>query len=208
MSRPITQDPSQLRDQAAATATAAILADAAANQPVISERLDIGEDVDAASDPIPAGLAAPSMPAGTATSSERPLTAGPTARMQPALQDGVMPCGMGTSGIPQDTAAQSGLQSAAEADPAPWRARAAWLQAQTMGDPAAELYRSKIPLGRAAGMGGMGPDSSAYQESYGKDPAALAKSTAKEAVARKAQVSPDHLATKLHLLVSDGCMWL
>ena len=83
---------------------------------------------------------------------------------------------------------QSTGQSNAATD-APWRARALWLQAQTNGDPAAELYKSSIPLGRAAGMGGLGPDSSAYQDSYGKDAAALAKSTAKEAVARTAQVT-------------------
>ena len=140
---------------------------------------------------MPAAPVAPSLPAGTTTTSERPLTAGPAARTQPALQNGVV---HSTSGISQNTAAQSGLQSAAEADPVPWRARTAWLQAQTTGDPAAELYRSNIPLGRAAGMGGVGPDCSAYQEAYGQDPAGLAKSTAKEAVARKAQVSPDHLA--------------
>ncbi|KAK9858845.1 hypothetical protein WJX84_008325 [Apatococcus fuscideae] len=58
---------------------------------------------------------------------------------------------------------------------------------QTNGDPAADLYKSSIPLGRNAGMGGAGGDTSAYQESYGKDAAALARSTAKEAVARKAQ---------------------
>ncbi len=104
-------------------------------------------------------------------------------------------------------AGQVGTHSTTAAD-APWRARAAWLQAQTNGDPAAELYKSSIPLGRAAGMGGLGPDSSAYQDSYGKDAAALAKSTAKEAVARKAQVGSVLQACQIEAAVAGSLVGL
>ncbi|KAK9838784.1 hypothetical protein WJX74_003318 [Apatococcus lobatus] len=186
LSRPITQDPSQLRAQADAVAGAAVMADAAASSPPISERLVITADSDAASNTMPA---ASSLLKETAAVSERPFTAGPASNAQTAMQDGVAPSRIGTTNNLNTSAAQPGTQRVSDADPAPWRIRAAWLQAQTNGDPAAELYKSSIPLGRAAGMGGIGPDSSAYQDSYGKDAAALAKSTAKEAVACKAQAA-------------------
>ena len=197
ISRPTTQDPSQLRAQAAAVDLAASRAGTAG-----PERLVIAGDEDVAActpaeglNPPAAALLHPQVGIAAQPSQlQRPLTAGPAVGATQPTQ-----MGSGTSATVDGFSASTGLaqavvpsvtgaQAIASSD-APWRARAAWLQAQTNGDPAADLYKSSIPLGRNAGMGGAGGDTSAYQESYGKDAAALARSTAKEAVARKAQVS-------------------
>lgn len=165
------------------------MADGVADSQSGTDRLVIAGDADGEA---ACTAAATSPAAGTATIGQRPSTAGPAASTQPAGQNVPSPGSNGSKAARdlQNTTASASTQLTSAAD-TPWRARAAWLQSQTNGDPAAELYKSSIPLGRAAGMGGVGPDSSAYQDSYGKDAAGLAKSTAKEAVARKAQVRPD-----------------